>query len=90
MGVANIGPVPERETDTISLRIYVKDGKLDQVVPEHPWEGQVDVQVVYHTDFPLESDSRSDKVCKEDKCPEGPDVHRHDWMSVAVFRATES
>ena len=56
MGVANIGPFPERETDTISLRIYIKDGKLDQVVPEHPWAGQVNSQVVYQTSFPLASD----------------------------------
>ena len=51
MGVANISPFPERETDTISLRIYIKDGKLDQVVPEHPWEGQVNVQAIYHEEF---------------------------------------
>ena len=73
--------------NNISLRIYVKDGKVEQLVPEFPWEGQVDAQVIYHTDFPLESESRADMVCKEDKCPEGPDVHRHDYFSTAVIRA---
>ena len=88
MGVANIGPIPDRETDRISLRIYVKDGKVETVVPEFPWEGQVDVQVVYHTDYVnFISDRNSKKVCKEEECPEGPELHRHDWMSVGVFRA---
>ena len=87
MGVANIGPIPDRETDRISLRIYVKDGKVETVVPEFPWEGQVDVQVVYRTDYVTASDSHSKKVCKEEECPEGPELHRHDWMSVGVFRA---
>jgi len=90
MGV-NISPIPDRDSlDYISLRIYIKDGRLDQVVPEHPWEGQVSLQVVYGTDFPLPSDKQSSKVCKDDKCPEGPEVHWHDWMDVAVFRATKS
>ena len=85
--LANIGPIPDRETDSISLRIYVKDGKLDQVGPESPWEGQVDVQVVYHD---VEFDVLDGEFCSEDECPEGPEHHRHDWMSVAVFRATKS
>ena len=86
--LANIGPIPDRETDSISLRIYVKDGKVETVVPEFPWEGQVDVQVVYHTDYVnFISDRNSKKVCKEEECPEGPELHRHDWMSVGVFRA---
>ena len=87
MGVSNIGPIPDRETDSISLRIYVKDGKVNTVVPEFPWEGQVDVQVVYRTDYVTASDSYSKKVCKEEECPEGPELHRHDWMSIGVFRA---
>ena len=86
--LANIGPIPDRETDSISLRIYVKDGKVETVVPEFPWEGQVDVQVVYHTDYVnFISDRNSKKVCKEEECPEGPELHRQDWMSVGVFRA---
>ena len=86
--LANIGPIPDRGTDSISLRIYVKDGKVETVVPEFPWEGQVDVQVVYHTDYVnFISDRNSKKVCKEEECPEGPELHRHDWMSVGVFRA---
>ena len=88
MGVANSGPIPDRETDSISLRIYVKDGKVETVVPEFPWEGQVDVQVIYRTDYVnFISDRNSKKVCKEEECPEGPELHRHDWMSVGVFRA---
>ena len=84
MGV-NISPIPDRDDlDYISLRIYIKDGRLDQVVPEHPWEGQVRLQVVYQS-FPGKL-----SLCKEDKCPEGPDAHWHDWMDVAVFRATRS
>jgi hypothetical protein len=84
MGV-NIGPIPERDDlDYISLRIYIKDGKLDQVVPEHPWEGQVSLQVVYQS-FPGKL-----SLCQEHKCPEGPDAHWHDWMDVAVFRAKKS
>ena len=86
--LANIGPIPDRETDSISLRIYVKDGKVETVVPEFPWEGQVDVQVIYRTDYVnFISDRNSKKVCKEEECPEGPELHRHDWMSVGVFRA---
>jgi len=86
--LANIGPIPDRETDSISLRIYVKDGKVETVVPESPWEGQVDVQVIYRTDYVnFISDRNSKKVCKEEECPEGPELHRHDWMSVGVFRA---
>ena len=87
MGV-NISPIPERDDlDYISLRIYIKDGKLDQVVPEHPWEGQVSLQVVYHD---VEFDVLDNNFCKESECPEGPEVHWHDWMDVAVFRATKS
>ena len=84
----NIGPIPERDDlGDISLRIYIKDGKLDQVVPEHPWEGQVSLQVVYHD---VEFDVLDGEFCSEDKCPEGPKLHWHDWMDVAVFRATKS
>ena len=81
--LANIGPIPDRETDSISLRIYVKDGKVETVVPEFPWEGQVDVQVIYQT-FP---GALSHNMCAEESWPEGPDFHWHDWMSVGVFRA---
>ena len=87
MTVANIGPIPERDMDTISLRIYIQDGKLDQVVPEHPWEGQVNLQVVYHD---VEFDKLDGKFCSEGECPDGPELHWHDWMSVAVFRANKS
>ena len=81
----NIGPIPERDDlGDISLRIYIKDGKLDAVVPEHPWEGQVSLQVVYQS-FPGKL-----SLCQEHKCPEGPDAHWHDWMDVAVFRAKKS
>ena len=84
MGV-NIGPIPERDgLGYISLRIYIKDGKLSQVVPEHPWEGQVRLQIVYQS-FPGKL-----SLCQEHKCPEGPDAHWHDWMDVAVFRAKKS
>ena len=84
MGV-NIGPIPERDDlGDISLRIYIEDGKLDQVVPEYPWEGQVRLQVVYHDQ---EFDKLDGGFCKEFACPEGPDLHSHDWMDVAVFRA---
>ena len=81
----NIGPIPERDDlGDISLRIYIKDGKLDQVVPEYPWEGQVRLQVVYHDQ---EFDKLDGGFSKEFACPEGPDLHSHDWMDVAVFRA---
>ena len=124
--------------DTISLRIYVKDGKLDQVVPEHPWEGQVNIQAIYHEEFvpgilaflkgflaTLDTDDQaaeatavacafynqhielvngamdfikrlskegdfSHNLCALGDCPDGPDPHWHDWMSVAVFRANKS
>jgi hypothetical protein len=92
MGV-NIGPIPERDDlGDISLRIYIKDGRLDQVVPEHPWEGQVNVHVVYEDDY-FELD---DGICKDQDCPDQTGAwderpsHYHDWMSVAVFRATKS
>ena len=89
----NISPIPDRDDlDYISLRIYIKDGRLDQVVPEHPWEGQVRLQVVYHDEYLEEEDS-----CQDQDCPEAPDpnalrkqFHWHDWMDVAVFRATQS
>jgi len=67
--------------NNISIRIYVKDGKLEHIVPEFPWEGQIDVQVVYQS-FPGKL-----SLCKEDKCPEGPDAHWHDYFSTAVIRA---
>jgi hypothetical protein len=72
MGV-NISPIPDRDNlDYISLRIYIQDGKLDQVVPEHPWEGQVSLQVVYHD---VEFDVLDGEFCSEDECPEGPKLH---------------
>ena len=84
----NIGPIPERDDlGDISLRIYIKDGKLDTVVPEYPWEGQVRLQIVYHDQ---EFDKLDGGFCKEFACPEGPELHSHDWMDVAVFRATRS
>ena len=87
MGV-NISPIPERDDlDYISLRIYIKDGQLDQVVPERPWEGQVSLQIVSHD---VEFDKLDGKFCKEFGCPEGPELHRHDWLDVAVFRADKS
>jgi hypothetical protein len=79
----------------ISIRIYIKDGKLEQVVPERPWEGQVDAQVIYHDEY-LEMD---DYICKDEDCPETifskdglppgqvPDFHYHDYFSTAVIRA---
>ena len=88
MGVANIGPIPDRETDSISLRIYVKDGKVNTVIPEFPWEGQVNVQIIYH--FNQENLYPLKKVCKEEECPEGPEPHWHDWASVGIFRANRS
>jgi hypothetical protein len=73
--------------NNISIRIYVKDGKVETVVPESPWEGQIGVQVIYHTDYPLSSDKLEPKVCKVEGCPEGPKLHRHDRFSTAVIRA---
>jgi len=73
--------------NNISIRIYVKDGKVETVVPESPWEGQIGVQVIYHTDYPLSSDKLEPKVCKVEECPEGPELHRHDRFSTAVIRA---
>ena len=92
MGV-NISPIPDQDNlDYISLRIYIKDGRLDQVVPEHPWEGQVRLQIVYHVakGGAKFNDKLDNNFCKESECPEGPEVHWHDWMDVAVFRATKS
>jgi len=77
--------------NNISLRIYIKDGKLEQLVPEFPWEGQVDVQVIVHDEYLEEADS-----CKDKDCPEAPDpnahrqelhYHCHDYFSTAVIRA---
>jgi len=69
--------------NNISIRIYVKDGRLEHVVPESPWEGQIDVQVIYQT-FP---GALSHNMCAEESCPEGPDFHWHDYFSTAVIRA---
>ena len=75
--------------NNISIRIYVKDGKLQHLVPEFPWEGQVDVQVIVHDEYLEEADS-----CNDKNCPEAPDpnalrqeLHYHDYFSTAVIRA---
>ena len=67
--------------NNISLRIYIKDGRLEQLVPEFPWEGQVDFQVIYQS-FPGKL-----SLCEKDECPEAPDAHWHDYFSTAVIRA---
>ena len=68
----------------ISIRIYIENGKLEQLVPEFPWEGQIDVQVVYHD---VEFDKLDGKLCREFACPDGPELHKHDYFSTAVIRA---
>ena len=70
--------------NNISIRIYIQDGKLEQLVPESPWEGQIDVQVVYHD---VEFDKLDGELCSISECPEGPELHRHDYYSTAVIRA---
>ena len=70
--------------NNISVRIYMENGKLDQIVPEFPWEGQIDVQVVYHD---VEFDELDGEFCRLSECPEGPKLHRHDYFSTAVIRA---
>ena len=70
--------------NNISLRIYVKDGKVEQLVPEFPWEGQVDAQVIYHD---VEFDALDGEFCSISECPEGPKLHWHDYFSTAVIRA---
>jgi len=70
--------------NNVSIRIYIKDGKLEQLVPEFPWEGQIDVQVVYHD---VEFDKLDGKLCREFACPDGPELHKHDYFSTAVIRA---
>jgi hypothetical protein len=70
--------------NNISIRIYINDGKLDQLVPEFPWEGQIDVQVVYHD---VEFDELDGEFCRLSECPEGHKLHRHDYFSTAVIRA---
>jgi len=75
--------------NNISIRIYIQDGKLKQLVPEFPWEGQIDVQVVYHD---VEFDELDGEFCSISECPEGPadggpKLHYHDYFSTAVIRA---
>jgi len=70
--------------NNISIRIYIENGKLEQLVPEFPWEGQIDVQVVYHD---VEFDKLDGKLCREFACPDGPELHKHDYFSTAVIRA---
>ena len=76
--------------NNISIRIYIQDGKLEQLVPEFPWEGQIDVQVIVRDEY-LEID---DYICRDKDCPEAPDpnalrqvLHYHDYFSTAVIRA---
>ena len=78
--------------NNVSIRIYIKDGKLEQLVPEFPWEGQIDVQVIVHDEYldPKEVDG----ICEDKDCPEAPDpnalrqeLHYHDYFSTAVIRA---
>ena len=78
--------------NNISIRIYIQDGKLEQLVPEFPWEGQIDVQVIVHDEYldPVDVDG----ICKDKDCPEAPDpnalrqvLHYHDYFSTAVIRA---
>ena len=62
--------------NNISIRIYMKNGKVEAVVPQWGWYGQVDVEVV--TALP--------KACKDKTCHEdGP--HRHETISTAVISA---
>jgi len=70
--------------NNVSIRIYIQDGKLEHIVPEFPWEGQIDVQVVYHD---VEFDKLDGKFCSTSECPEGPKLHWHDRFSTAVIRA---
>tara|TARA_Y100000310_G_C19948079_1_gene475596 strand:+ start:14 stop:259 length:246 start_codon:yes stop_codon:yes gene_type:complete len=75
--------------NNISIRIYIQDGKLEQLVPEFPWEGQIDVQVIVHDEYLDPAGS-----CEDKDCPEAPDpnalrqvLHYHDYFSTAVIRA---
>ena len=71
--------------NNIGIRIYVRNGSIEHVVPESPWEGQMDIQII------IEDDKDSEDIqCQDDPvnpCPEGPDPHRHKWWSTAVIRA---
>ena len=73
--------------NNISIRIYVKDGRLEHVVPEFPWEGQIDVQVIVHDEYLDPKDQP--ELCKDKDCPEvdAEDYHYHDYFSTAVIRA---
>ena len=73
--------------NNISIRIYVKDGRLEHVVPESPWEGQMDVQVIVHDEYLDPKDQP--ELCKDKDCPEvdAEDYHYHDYFSTAVIRA---
>jgi len=70
--------------NNISVRIYIQDGTLKHIVPEFPWEGQISAQVVYHD---IEFDKLDGSFCREFACPEGPELHKHDWFTTAVIRA---
>tara|TARA_R110002012_G_scaffold10895_1_gene49149 strand:+ start:813 stop:1046 length:234 start_codon:yes stop_codon:yes gene_type:complete len=66
----------------IVIGIYVKDGRVDNLILKHPLEGQVDARIIYQTDYPLSSDESDPRVCKEEQCPEMPRLHRHDYFSI--------
>jgi hypothetical protein len=70
--------------NNISVRIYIKDGKLKHIVPEFPWEGQINAQVIYHD---IEFDKLDGDFCREFACPEGPELHKHEGFGTAVIRA---
>ena len=76
----------------ISIRIYMNqapDRWLHQVlkieaVSHCDSARQIDVQVVYHD---VEFDKLDGKLCREFACPDGPELHKHDYFSTAVIRA---
>jgi hypothetical protein len=70
--------------NNIAVRIYIEDGKLDAVVPERPWEGQIDTEVIF---YDQEYEELDGDLCKIEDCGAGPRLHRHDHMSTAVIRA---
>jgi hypothetical protein len=76
--------------NNISLRIYIRDGKLEHIVPEFPWEGQVNVEAITYDEH-LDPASNS-SVCQDRDCPEVlehplNDLHYHEYSSTAVIRA---
>ena len=68
----------------IAVRIYIKDGRLDAVVPEWPWQGQIDTEAIF---YDQEYDELDGNLCQIQDCGAGPRLHRHDRMSTAVIRA---